>query len=215
MSELPEIGPWWWLAGRAVIWSFARLGMRLRRTGQQYVQPAGPALIVCNHISQADPPLVGIAALPRQLFYMAKSELFEVRGLGHAIGNLGGFPVKRGGADRQAFRTARGILRRGDALLTFPEGTRHRDGRLQPPWPGAGALALEDGVRVIPAAIWGSQGPMGSPVRVAFGPPLDLTGVEGASRSERSSRAADEMMVAIAALLPTVGGPAQEPPRSA
>lgn len=212
MSELPTIGPWWWVVGRAVNWPMAHLGMRLRRMGVEHVQGGGATLIVSNHVSQADPPLVGIAALPRQLFYMAKEELFGVPGLGHFISHLGAFPVNRGGADREAFRTARGILRRGDALLMFPEGTRQKDGRLAAPWPGAGSLALEEGVRVVPAAIWGSQSLLGPPVRVAFGPQLDLSGIDGGSRSERSSRMAEAMIGAIAELLPTVGGPVQTPP---
>ncbi|MGI9538668.1 MAG: hypothetical protein ACR2N6_00795, partial [Miltoncostaeaceae bacterium] len=74
-----------------------------------------------------------------------------------------------------------------------------------------GDLALQEGVKVVPAAIWGSRSPFG-PIRVIFGEPIDLTDTEGGSRSDRARNAADAIMVEIAALLPRVGGPVQAPP---
>jgi 1-acyl-sn-glycerol-3-phosphate acyltransferase len=201
-----------WQVSRALAIPAFYGAMRLRREGYEHVPPRGPTLIVSNHVSQMDPPLAGAAALPRRLHFMAKSELFRFRPLGWYISRLGAFPVVRGGADREAMRTAREVLARGDALIMFPEGTRTTTGMLRPPFPGAGSLALEPGVAVVPCAIWGSQRALG-PVRVVFGPPLDLSDLAEGPRGERSREAARRMMAAIAALLPAAGGPAQPPPQ--
>lgn len=196
-----------WLVARAVAPVMFATVWRMRRTGVAHVPPAGPVLFVSNHVSNADPPLLAAAVLPRRLHYMAKSELFRNPALAWLIRALGAFPVNRGAADREAFRTAKEILAEGHALLMFPEGTRSRDGRLGTPWPGAGSLALEPGVTVVPLAIWGSQWRFG-PVRVAVGAPVDLSDVTGGSRGARAQRAAERMMEEVARLLPSVGGPA-------
>jgi len=168
-------------------------------------------LIVCNHISQADPVILGVAAVPRKSYYFAKAELFRVPFLRGYVNRMGAFPVERGGADRRALRLSREVLARGDVLMMFPEGRRFTDGRLRPGLSGAGSLALIPGVTVIPAAIWGSHR-LGHKTRVAFGPPVDLSGVDGVARAARSRQAVDRMMAAIAALIPAAGGPATTPP---
>jgi 1-acyl-sn-glycerol-3-phosphate acyltransferase len=84
-------------------------------------------------------------------------------------------------------------------LLMFPEGTRHTDGQFGEAWPGAGSLALADGVVVVPVVIEGTNRGIG-PVRVAVGTPLDLSDLPDVSRGERSQIAADRMMAAIGAL---------------
>lgn len=179
---------------------------RLSRGGGHHVPRTGPVLFVSNHISGADPPLLGAGALPRRLHFMAKKELFAHPLGGRLIRSGGAFPVDRGGADRNAIRMAKDVLTRGDALLMFPEGTRSEDGRLGPAWPGAGSLALDPGVQVVPMAIWGSQRRFG-PVRIEIGAPLDLSDLTEGSRAERARRAADRMMDAIAELLVAAGGP--------
>lgn len=210
LDVAPRITRRWWVIGHITLIPPIRGMMRLRATGTEHLPAEGPVLIVSNHISQWDPPIIGVAARPRKSYYMAKIELFRVPLLRRFIYNLGAFPVDRGASDRRALRLAREILARGDQLLMFPEGTRHPDGRLHPGLPGAGTLGLIDGVTVVPAAVWGSQRHLG-PVRVAFGPPLDLSDLDG-PRSARAQRAVARMMAAIAELLPTVGGPAQDPP---
>jgi 1-acyl-sn-glycerol-3-phosphate acyltransferase len=211
LDEAPRVTRRWWAAGHVVLVPPIRGPMRLRVRGGEHIPSEGPVLVVSNHVSQADPPVMGVAALPRKSYYMAKIELFRVPVLGWMIRNLGAFPVERGGADRRALRLAREILRRGDLLLMFPEGTRHPDGRLRPGLPGAGSLGLEPGVTVVPAAIWGTQRPWG-PARVVYGPPLDLSDLGDGPRSRRSQAAVDRMMGAIAGLLPQAGGPVVEPP---
>ncbi len=211
MSELPRYTTPWFFAAQAVCVPPVRLLMRMRQSGRENLRGDGALLVACNHICEIDPPAVGVAALPSKLFYMAKAELFEIPVIGRLLPHVGTYPVRRGEADRTSFRISRGILERGDALLVFPEGTRSADGRLRAAQPGAGALALAEGVRVVPTAIWGSRRPFG-PIRIVFGEPIDLTGTDGDSRSVRARRAADAIMAEIAALLPRVGGPAQPPP---
>ena len=193
--------PWVWYLGRAICLPVFFVLFRFRRRGREHLPSSGPTLIVSNHVSMKDPPFVSAAAMPRPSYLMAKSELFRIRPFAWLIESLGAFPVVRGGADREAIRTARRILADGGQLIMFPEGHRSRDGRLQAPMPGAGALALEPGVTVVPVAIWGSQRALG-PVTVRFGPPVDLADLGDGPRGARAQAAAERTMAAIAALLP-------------
>ena len=211
LDQPPIITPGWWRAGHVILVPPIRGPLRLKVSGHENIPAAGAVLVVSNHISQMDPPVLGVAALPRKSYYMCKAELFRVPVLRRIIYRLGAFPVERGGADRRALRLAREVLGRGDVLLMFPEGTRYTDGRLRPGLTGAGSLALEPGVTVIPAAIWGSHRFL-RPVRVVFGPPIDLSDLDGTSRSSRARQAVDRMMAAIAGLIPAAGGPPTTPP---
>lgn len=211
LDRAPVITRRWWIAGHILLVAPVRWLLRLSVTGREHVPEAGAVLIVCNHISQVDPPILGVAVLPRKSHYMAKAELFRIPLLRRAVYRMGAFPVERGGADRRALRLARDILARGDVLLMYPEGTRYTDGRLRPGMPGAGSLGLEPGLTVVPAAVWGSHRFLRR-VRVAFGPPVDLSDIAPGSRSARSREAVDRMMAAIAALIPEAGGPHTDPP---
>ncbi len=182
---------------------------RLRRGGRQNIPRRGGVLLVCNHISGLDPPMIGTAATPRRTHYMAKEELFRGPVVTRILRAVGAFPVERGGADRHAMRTAKDVLARGDCLLMFPEGTRSLDGRLGPAMPGAGALALDETVTVVPMAIWGSQRRFG-PVRVEIGSPLDLSDLTVGPRGARAQAAAERMMAAIAELRGRAGAPPNE-----
>lgn len=197
-----------WDAGRAVLHPILRLGFRFSSEGAERIPREGAVLIVCNHLSLWDPPFVGSAAKPRRVYFMAKSELFRFKPFGWLIERVGAFPVARGGVDRDAIRKAREILNRGDAMVMFPEGTRSLSGRLRPFFPGAGLMALEDGVTVIPAAVWGSQHRFG-PVRVVFGDPVDLADLPEGAKSERARLATTRIAQAVADLVPSAGGPPQ------
>ncbi len=104
-----------------------RLLFRVEGRGAEHIPAEGPVLIVANHSSVLDPPLVG-GMCPRQLTYLAKAELFRVPGLGGLIRRLGAQPLRREGADPSALRTAQRVLAEGKALLVFPEGTRGEEG---------------------------------------------------------------------------------------
>ena len=123
--------------------------LRMQRVGREHLPQDGPLLLAANHRSFLDPFLIG-TCLRRPVYYFAKRELFEKRWQAWLLSALGAFPVDRGAGDRAAMDTAREILRRGDCVVVFPEGTRIRTGPLAAPRRGIGRLALEAGVPVVP-----------------------------------------------------------------
>lgn len=123
--------------------------------------PDRPGVILAsNHLSWADPVLLAIAvheATGRRVRHMAKAEAVAVPVFGLLLKDYGGFAVRRGRPDREAFRMARDVLAGGDWLGLAPEGTRSRTGALGEPKPGVALLATRSGADVLPAAIWGSE----------------------------------------------------------
>jgi 1-acyl-sn-glycerol-3-phosphate acyltransferase len=194
-----------------------RLLFRLEAHGTEHVPRRGPVLLVANHSSFLDPPLVGGAA-PRPLSFMAKAELFRVPLLGGLIRRLNARPVRREGADAGALRTALRILQDGGLLLMFPEGTRGPEGSLRPAKPGAAMLAVLSGAPVVPVFIRGSgrawprgrRLPRPAKVLVTFGPPrvFERRGARGGKADyDAVSR---EMMAAIGRLRDETGVSAPE-----
>jgi glycerol-3-phosphate dehydrogenase (NAD(P)+) len=171
----------YWLV-RAVIQPFFHVWFRLVRTGHEHI-PDGPVLIVANHRSFLDPFIVG-TCLRRPIYYVAKKELFANRLQGWFLNSLGAFPVDRGGSDGEMVETAKAILARGDSVVIFPEGTRTRPGPLGRPKRGAGRLALEAGVPVVPVALTGTEAVRTGwrirphKVQVRVGRPLTFPAVE-------------------------------------
>ena len=145
----------YWLA-RAVLIPFFLLYFRLARLGREHIPSSGPVLLAANHRSFLDPFVIG-ALTRRPVYYMAKRELFEHRWQAWLLNSLGAFPVDRGHGDEQAMATARAILKRGDCVVIFPEGTRVRPGPLAHPHRGVGRLALQTGVPVVPVAVMGTE----------------------------------------------------------
>ena len=183
-----------------------RLLFRLEAVGRELVPATGPVLIVSNHVSVLDPPLVG-GSVPRPVFFMAKEELFRIPLFGRLIRALNARPVRRDGSDTRALKASLALLQEGRAILVFPEGTRGVEG--EPPRegrPGVGMLAVLSGAPVVPVYVSGSGAALPRPgkVRVTFGPPLSFkrdgkrAGDEG--RKEAYREAAQEMMRAIAQL---------------
>jgi 1-acyl-sn-glycerol-3-phosphate acyltransferase len=198
---------------------FAVLLMRwmfdLTSVGRHHVPATGPVLLVSNHSSVLDPPLVGGAAA-RQLSFLAKAELFEIPGFGRLIRALNARPLRREGADASALREALRTLKEGRALLVFPEGTRGPEGELRAPKAGAGMLAVLSGAPVVPVYVSGSGGawprgrrfPRRSRVTVTFGAPLVFEAREVGARKERYAEVTQAMMGAIARLRDQVIGTA-------
>jgi 1-acyl-sn-glycerol-3-phosphate acyltransferase len=191
-----------------------RLLFRVEGRGTEHVPAAGPVLIVANHSSVLDPPLVG-GMCPRQLTFLAKAELFRIPGFGGLIRRLGARPLRREGADPSALRTARRVLAEGKALLVFPEGTRGEEGRLREAKPGAALLAVQSGAAVVPVYVSGSgrawprgrRLPRPAKVVVTFGAPLRFQQATGADRKAQYETASRQMMAAIAELRDrTIGG---------
>lgn len=136
---------------------------RWQVNGKENIPRQGAALIVANHLSLVDPPLLGVS-LNRRVIFMAKKELFRYRFIGHFIGSLGAFPVHRGQLDRKALNQAEQVLAQGQALVMFPEGMRSHSSQLQPAFPGSALIASHSGVPIIPVGITGTEkikGPVG------------------------------------------------------
>lgn len=193
-----------------------RLYNRWEVSGREHVPDRGGVVLFANHTSYADPPIVG-PACPRAVNFMAKSELFRVPVLSSFIRRTHAFPVQRGTADQQALRHALRLLKDEEVLLIFPEGTRSPDGRLLPFEAGAGFVALTSGAAVVPVGLDGADRmlPRGLPfllpakLRVAFGPPVDLSDLRQQRRSrEVLQETCDRMQAALAALLPPARLPA-------
>jgi 1-acyl-sn-glycerol-3-phosphate acyltransferase len=162
---------------RALLTPLLRGWFALTVEGAEHVPADGAAIVAPNHKSFMDAFFIGMATR-RHVRYMAKTELFRPP-LAGVLVRLGAFPVLRGGHDTEALETARAILDQGGIVVVFPEGTRVQDpDALGAPHHGAGRLAIETRVAVVPAAIAGTAhlwlGPLPKPrrVRVAFCPPL-------------------------------------------
>lgn len=189
-----------------------RLWFRLEVRGTEHVPASGPVLLVSNHASVLDPPLIGGAA-PRPLSFMAKAELFRVPLFGRLIRALNARPVRREGSSAGALREALAVLAAGRALLVFPEGTRGAEGAVRPGKPGAGMLAVASGAAVVPVYISGSGRalPRGRavprPVKVVvrFGAALSFAGADDRDRRDRYREVTEEMMQAIARLRDEAG----------
>lgn len=155
-----------YVIGRALFRTLFKLVFRYSVEGRERVPQSGGVLLVANHASYLDPPLLGSAAT-RPVHFMAKAELFEMPFLSWALPRVHAFPVRRGEADRNAIRTAIELLSQGRAVAIFPEGTRTHTGEMLPPQRGAGLIALRAGVPIVPVALIGTF----KPVRVAKGIP--------------------------------------------
>jgi 1-acyl-sn-glycerol-3-phosphate acyltransferase len=197
-----------------------RLYWRLERRGHQHVPQTGPVLLVANHSSLLDPPLVA-GMTPRPVSFLAKAELFRVPLFGPFIRALRAHPVRREGGDPAALRTALRILENQGTLLVFPEGTRGAEGTLRPGRPGAGMLATLSRAAVVPVYVSGSgrawprgvRWPRPAKITVTFGPPLRFGGEAGAARKKDSYEAASQAMMAAIARLKDAGAPDPASPR--
>ena len=130
------------------------LWFRTRAFGQHNVPAEGGVLLVSNHQSFMDPPLVG-SFLPRECHFMARDTLFRNPAFGRLIHAVNAFPVKRDEADIGAIKQTLRRLKQGHIVLMFPEGTRTSDGRIGMIRPGLDAVARRARVPIVPALIDG------------------------------------------------------------
>ncbi len=178
---------------------------RLRAHGVENVPRSGGFVLAANHWSNFDPWALGLPLFPRRfLRFMAKSELFWFP-LGPIIRAGGAFRVRRGEHDTDAIATAVTLAREGHAIVMFPEGTRWRKGlrkRHEARWhSGAARIALEAGVPLVPAVISGTEhlSRLG-PLRVAYGPPVEVADLAGRPLAERARLATERLRQAIGEL---------------
>jgi 1-acyl-sn-glycerol-3-phosphate acyltransferase len=203
-----------------VIYAFLRGVMRLitqtylvglfKVVGVENVPRTGPLIICPNHSATLDPPMVP-AFLPRgDTWSMAKSEYFR-RPLSNWIFRAyHAFPVVRHTADRAALKWSFDLLKAGQALIIFPEGTRIESGLLGSPEPGAGFLAQKAGCPVLPVGLTGTREclpkgarwPRRTKVSITFGKPFLVLSKRADGTRVSHAEASEAIMLAIAELLP-------------
>jgi 1-acyl-sn-glycerol-3-phosphate acyltransferase len=167
---------WAWLFGKPAIAGLVRVFAPLRVYGKDRIPLNGPVVLCFNHFSWLDPWAFGSVG-PRTIYYVAKQEAHDNPLIGPFIRMFGTSSVRRGESDREAIRIMREVVRRGDALGMFPEGTRQErePGEVRS---GAAMIAVQEKIPVVCGAIEGSQDwRFGNfhPVSLAFGEPLDVS----------------------------------------
>jgi 1-acyl-sn-glycerol-3-phosphate acyltransferase len=158
---------------KAAVEAIARVSFRYRVIGAEKVPRTGGLLVVANHISNLDPPLLGVG-VPRPVSYMAKKELFAMPILKQLLPHLNAFPVDRQAGGTAALRASLRMLKEGRCVGMFPEGGRNVTGTNEEK-AGAAFLAAASGVPIVPAAIVGTRKlrPFGR-VTVVFGDPFTV-----------------------------------------
>jgi 1-acyl-sn-glycerol-3-phosphate acyltransferase len=168
----------YWFCRGAVVWFF-RLWSRLTVEGREHVPAAGAFVVAPVHRSNVDTPIVG-AVTRRRLRFMGKDSLWKSGAGSWLLSALGGFPVVRGTADREALRRCIEVIEGGEPLVLFPEGTRQSGPIVQPLFDGAAYVACRCRVPIVPVGIGGSERvmPKGKKmlrprkVHLVIGPPL-------------------------------------------
>jgi 1-acyl-sn-glycerol-3-phosphate acyltransferase len=198
--------PWYYYLGREMVRALFFLLTRCRIKGKENIPCDEPLLVVANHISQVDPPLVGIS-LGRRAVFMAKSELFRYRFIGRFLRGVGVFPISRGRLDRAALHEATEALESGLALVMFPEGRRNR--HLKAAYPGAAMIASHLDVSVLPVGISGVEKMNGRlwflrrpRITVSIGAPFHVPVSNGQLSRQQLTEFTDIMMKQIARQLP-------------
>lgn len=186
----------WYAALWCLCWAASKVWFRFRYRGGPQVPSTGPVMLLANHQSNLDPVLVGIAC-SRQLRYLAKQSLFFWP-LSWLIRSLGAVPLDLSGSALSGMRTTLRLLKQGEAVLVFPEGSRTPDGTLQPLKPGFCPLARRSRATLVPVGLDGAFAalpaqawfPRPARIALAIGPPIPFDQYESLS---------DEQLMALVA----------------
>jgi 1-acyl-sn-glycerol-3-phosphate acyltransferase len=196
--------------------TLARCITRVHVEGDASAIPrTGPVILAANHISNADPVIVGSWLTPklgRRIHWLGKKEMFDWPIVGWMARNGGVVPVDRGGADVEAFRIAQRVLDAGQVLMVFPEGTRSPTAELQTPKDGLAMLALRTNATIVPIGVsntdrvWPKGRPiprLGGHATMRIGKPFKVGDLlpPGTNRKAAKGLATDLIMRRIAALL--------------
>ena len=197
----------YYLVGYWVCRLVGKLAFRHKVYGRENLVEDGPAILASNHQSYLDPPMIGICCR-KEIFFLARDTLFDIKGAGWIISKLNTVPVDRQRGDISAIKTIIRLLQQGKRLIIFPEGTRSLDGRLQPARAGLGMVIAKTLVPVVPIRIFGSHealpktgGLKFRPITVIIGKPIRFTqaDVEGHGR-EVYQQLSERVMAEIAKL---------------
>jgi 1-acyl-sn-glycerol-3-phosphate acyltransferase len=176
MSEKNRVNHTYWFCHFIINVYMRSLG-RLKLIGRDRIPAENGLIIASNHIAGADPFLLG-AAVPRELWFMAKKELFEPFLLGKFIKKVNAFPVDRFGFDLEVVKKSILLLKQDKALIMFPEGTRSKDGRIMEGKIGVGMLAHKAGVPIVPVYMENTRKAwwnifLGKRMKISFGDLID------------------------------------------
>ena len=140
------------IVSNIVILPIYKLIFRGSLIGKQNIPKIESFILVSNHGSLLDPPLLG-HAIGRNISFMAKAELFKIPLLGFIIKACGAYPVKRGIVDKNTIKTACNKLLKNQSIGIFIDGTRQKDGRVNKPKQGAALLSSKNQKMLLPVAI--------------------------------------------------------------
>lgn len=185
----------------------AKVGFNLKVYSRENLVEDGPAIVASNHQSYLDPPLIGCAH-HRELYYLARKNLFDRKIFGWLLTGVNAIPVDRERGDITAIKTIIRLLKEGRRIIIFPEGTRSPDGRLQPGKSGLGMMIAKTLAPVVPVRLFGTFEALPKngqlrlfPVSIVVGKPLRFTEQDVAAQDrELYQRLSDRVMEQIASL---------------
>lgn len=171
---------------------------RIKVEGSENMPKEGPVLLCSNHVAMKDPVMLGLCQR-RQIYYMAKAELFENKLVGGLLRSLGAFPVKRGTGGADALEDGYHLLNDNGVVGVFIEGHRSKTGELQKPKTGAALLAYRTKAAVVPVCITAEDGKRPRPFHrtlIQFGKPLTAEQLNIPDESSMQLRRASRTIMA-------------------
>lgn len=173
---------------------YFKLFFRWQVYGRENIPEKGPFIVCSNHINWIDPVFIACSFPSRiKIHFMAKEELFQKNFLvTFVLTRLGAFPVKRDTADISAIKKFLQLLKEGQVLGLFPEGTRSKTGKLLKPMNGAALIALRSGVPIVPVAILDPYRPW-KKLRITIGEPFRLAVQPGQEKKTLKKEILDKM----------------------
>lgn len=192
--------PWLCSVANVVVTPVLSLIYRVKYRNKNNIPKKGAYIIISNHLSNLDPPLIAMGQNHRRVRFMAKSELFKNKLFASLITALGAFPVVRGaGIEQEAISTGEDILRNGEVMTIFFEGKRSRTGEFLRPRSGAMLIAYQTNTPIVPACITPEKGLMKPfrKTRITFGEPVTPAELGVTTGNARELREASKKVMEI------------------
>lgn len=171
----------WYQYVKVTTWVGCHCLYRISVFGLENIPADGPLLFLSNHQSYLD-PILAQCTQSRTLHFVARDSLFRNRLFAAMIRNLNAMPIKRGETDMAAMRLLIGVLKEGNAVCLYPEGTRTKDGKIAAIKPGLSLLSRRSGAKALPVVLDGvfESWPrdrkfpkLGVKIGIMFGEPFD------------------------------------------